>query len=76
MLRAREGIIFSPSLSIASAPVFNTELEFVKKCGLLGKKYCRAGLNIPNSIYKAGDIAFFNLRIDNSKIKHRCHMTV
>jgi len=76
MLRAREGIIFSPALSIAIAPVFNTQLEFMKKCGLTSKKYCRASLSIPNNIYKAGDVAVFNLQIDNSKIKYPCHMIV
>lgn len=76
MLRARQKIIFSPPLSIASAPIFNTQLKFEKKCGLMGKKYCRAYLNVPNSIYKAGDVASFNLRIDNSKIKHPCHMRI
>ena len=28
MLRAREAIIYSPHISIAAAPIFNTQLEF------------------------------------------------
>ena len=76
MLRAREEIIFSPVLSIAAAPVYNTQIEFEKKCGLRGKKICRAGLNIANSIYKAGDWAEFNLRIDNSKVDYLCRMRI
>ena len=76
MLRARKEIIFSPALSVAAAPIFNTQIEFEKKCGVRGKKICRASLNIANSIYKAGDWAEFNLQIDNSKIKHECRIYI
>ena len=76
MLRASETLIFQPKQSIAAAPIFNTYIEFEKKKFGSNKIFCRASLTIPNSIYKAGQTAAFNLRIDNSLTKHTCHVYV
>lgn len=55
--------------------MYNTELEFDKKCGVRGKR-CNVKALIPNSIFRAGDIANLNLHIDNSRVRHACSVVV
>ena len=76
MLRARERILVSPQRPLIVSPTFNNELTFYKQCGLNEPKICRGKVKIPKSFYRGGEIAYFQLTLDNSEVGARCNLVV
>ena len=76
MLRARERILVSPERPLVTTPTFNNTLRFEKQCGLNNTKVCRAQINIPKSFYRANEVAYFDMTIDNSQVGAICSLNV
>ena len=78
MLRARERILVSPSRIIVPTPQFFSSLLIDKRCGFFKKdqKLCSAEIICPKSFYRAGEIVYIEIKIDNSRVPDDCSLMI
>ena len=65
-----------PNRPVIVAPTFNNQLSFVKVCGLIAANTCNATISVPKSFYNAGELAYFQIDIDNSLVSAHCDLLV
>ena len=74
-IRARERILISPMRPIVTDPQQFIPIAMNKKVGISSKDaYCNITVN--KNFYVAGEIAYFNVNIDNRNISNACHLIV